>query len=397
MKLRVWGLGALVALGSLMTGSAQAQSNNDSLVVVEAFANQHIRLDWDGIQPPWLGRKAVDQRINWSMDSLGILYSGIQNEWQPTFLGQTGGVVLYQIQAGDTAGIPIAFDFDTYRMIKMEQNTLADWQSSVQSQLRLRDSEKARDLVAISLPFKLPKAVTSIVGEGGAGLKVNGFKRINFSGRSQWRDGPNVSSAQAQSKFPSLDMEQITQMTITGKIGSKIEVKVDQDSRRVTDLGNRIQIRYNGYEDEIIQTIEAGNTNLSLPNTQFVGYSQRVQGLFGVKATAKVGNLSLTAIASQEKGSTEGASFTAGAKGDESFIRDDQYLRYRYFWLLNPYTDSVWAQRFANGDSIITFRLYRTANFEDLDVEPSALIMPDSLEGITIDSARNTDTIFHSR
>lgn len=78
-----------------------------------------------------------------------------------------------------------------------------------------------------------------------------------------------------------------------------------------------------------------------------------------------------------------------------TYIRDDAYLRYRYFWLFHPFTDSVWAQRFARGDSIVTFRLWKTASFEIRDVEPYGLLMPDSLQGLTIDSARTSDTIFH--
>lgn len=394
MRVRVWGV-CVVALTQLVLFTKATAQEVDSLPVQTAFAGSHIGLDWDGLTPPWLGRAYENQRIHWTLDSLNILQDDLQDEWVPSFTGRSGGVFLYHIQAGDTTGVPIAYDLDTYRLIKAEHNTLADWQRSVQAQLELRDAEKARDLVAISLPFKLPKAVTSIVGEGGAGLKVNGFKRIEFSGRSTWNDRPNVTSAQAQSRFPTLDMEQTTQMTITGKIGSKIEVKVDQDSRRTTDLGNSIQLRYRGYEDEIIQSIEAGNTNLSLPNTQFVGYSQSVQGLFGVKAEAKVGHINFTAIASQEKGSTEGASFTAGAQGSQSYIRDNQYLPLRYFWLYNPYSDSNFASRIIRGDSIITFKLFRTSDAEKQDLEPSALVMPSIPPGATIDSARSSPaTVF---
>jgi len=386
MKIRVWGACVIALTQLLLWSKATAQEATDSLPVQTAFAESHLSLDLDGLKRPWVGRPYYNQRIHWTTDSLGILHSDLQNEWVTEFSTHPDGVILYQVLAGDTTGIPIAYDLDTYRMVKSDQNTLADWQRSVQAQLELRDSQKARDLVAISLPFKLPKAVTSIVGEGGAGLKVNGFKRIEFSGRSQWTDAPNTSSAQAQSKFPSLDMEQTTQMTITGKIGSKIEVKVDQDSRRTTDLGNSIQLRYRGSEDEILQTIEAGNTNLSLPNTQFVGYSQAVQGLFGVKAEARVGHFNLTAIASQEKGSTEGASFTAGAQGAQGFIRDNSYLRYRYFWLFDVFTDSTGSPRYGGGDSIITFKLFRTAT--NTNIEPLALVMPTIPPGATIDSAR---------
>ncbi|MCP4631851.1 MAG: hypothetical protein GY855_02915, partial [candidate division Zixibacteria bacterium] len=94
---------------------------------------------------------------------------------------------------------------------------------------------------------------------------------------------------------------------------------------------NRLILRYKGDEDDVLQTIEAGNTNLSLPNTKFVGYSQRIRGLFGVKATAKVGGLSLTAIASQEKGNSERTTFEPGTGATMKTIRDYQYAYGRIF------------------------------------------------------------------
>jgi hypothetical protein len=403
MNYRDWGVctvrAALLVCAVLSTRVGWAQTSAPSADSGTAYAENFFKLDPDGLTSPWLGRSYNDVRINWALDSLGILRLPLQNEWVTKVDGASNTVLLYKLQAGDTAGIPIAYDFDTYRLIKAEHNTLADWHESIQNQLRLRDREKARDLVAISLPFKLPKAVTSIVGEGGAGLKVNGSKRISFSGRSQWRDGAQTSLAQSQSKFPSLDMEQVTQMTITGKIGSKIEVRVDQDSRRVTDLSNRIQLRYRGDEDEIIQTIEAGNTNLALPNTQFVGYSQRVQGLFGLKSTAQVGNFNLTGIVSQEKGSTEGATFTAGARGERVFKRDNDYLRFRYFWLFDPFQDTVWAHYTgrmpgATPARIIDFKLYTTSNYEDQKADPLALCLPRVPDTLTIAQVRQSNQEF---
>ena len=392
---------ALLLCAVLTAGFSWADESLPDPNSGQAYAENFLRLRQGELTPPWLGRSYQDQRINWTLDSLNILGLPLQDEWQTRIDGPSNSVVIYKLQAGDTTGIPIAYDFDTYRLIKTEHNTLADWRTSVQSQLRLRDREKARDLVAIALPFKLPKAMQSIVGEGGAGLKVNGSKRISFSGRSQWRDGAQTSLAQSQSKFPSLDMEQVTQMTITGKIGSKIEVRVDQDSRRVTDLSNRIQLRYHGDEDEIIQTIEAGNTNLALPNTQFVGYSQRVQGLFGLKSTAKIGNLNLTGIVSQEKGSTEGATFTAGARGERIFKRDNDYLRFRYFWLFDPFQDTVWAHYTGRMPGsvparIIEFKLYKTTTYDKVKTEPLALCLPSVPDSLNIAQIRSTNLLVYN-
>ena len=48
-------------------------------------------------------------------------------------------------------------------------------------------------------------------------------------------------------------------LNIQGKIGDRITVAMDQDSERDFDWENNIRISYEGYEDDIIQEIQAGN------------------------------------------------------------------------------------------------------------------------------------------
>ena len=48
---------------------------------------------------------------------------------------------------------------------------------------------------------------------------------------------------------------------------------MDQDSERQFDWENNIRISYEGYEDDIIQKVEAGNIYLSLPSTKYVTFS----------------------------------------------------------------------------------------------------------------------------
>ena len=204
------------------------------------------------------------------------------------------------------------------------------WARSLATSIGREEKDKAKGLIRITVPIRFPKLVQSVIGEGGASLQVNGRYRVSFDGTSRWDNRTQVSTYK-QSKFPSLDMEQVSSFTIAGTIGSKIHVTVDQDSKRQTDLENRIQIRYKGTEDDVIKTIEAGNTNLSLPNTRFAGYSSRVQGLFGIKAVAQLGNLGFTVITSQEKGSTERTSFTAGSEVEPTTKRDWDYEHNKFF------------------------------------------------------------------
>jgi len=216
---------------------------------------------------------------------------------------------------------------------------------------------RSKGLFEWEIPVKFPKVVSKIIGEGGPGLKVSGYRKISFSGRSTWQEGLKNTATSRQSKFPSLNMEQQSSFTITGTIGSKISVRVDQDSRRHTDLENTLQLRYKGEEDEIIQTIEAGNTNLRV-GSGVVGYGENKQGLFGIKTTAKIGGWDLTMITSQDKGSSQKAEFKAGAESRADFIRDYDYLQRTFYDL--GYDDLGYVHDFVAGDSIVEIKLFKS-------------------------------------
>ena len=254
--------------------------------------------------------------------------------------------------------IPVSVDalkYDQFNRNKYINNEFQDY-----NRRSIVNINKKKGPGGLGVTIALPSRLNKIFGEGGAGLKVSGFKRVTFAGRSQWTDAAQTETYR-QSKFPSLSMDQVSRFDITGTIGSKITVKVSQDDQTDIPLANRIQIRYKGDDDDILKSIEAGNTTLSLPNTKFVGYSSRIQGLFGIKAQAQVGHLTLTAIASQEKGSSESASYSPNGEESAQTIRDYEYVERRIFDLGRP-------GELAPNDSVKTLYVYEsTDKLDDLD------------------------------
>jgi cell surface protein SprA len=220
--------------------------------------------------------------------------------------------------------VPRTVDASAFMRYRMQANLERKMSEFRARGLSKEQRQKAGGLLSVNIPVK-SKTFESIFGEGGAGLKVSGYHQITFSGRSTW-DNRASTATYKQNKFPSLNMEQISRFDINGTIGSKITVSVSQDSKTDIPLANRIIIRYKGDEDDVIKSIDAGNTTLSLPNTQFVGYSSQIQGLFGIKTAAQVGGLTITAIASQEKGSTERSTITSGASASKTYVRDYAYI-----------------------------------------------------------------------
>ncbi len=193
-----------------------------------------------------------------------------------------------------------------------------------------------RGLLNVDIPVKFPKVISSLVGEGGPGLTVTGNYKVLFKLDKNYTTGVNNSVGVVRQGTPSFQTLQEYNMYINGNVGSKlfVNMKTDKSANQYNqrlDLADRIQIRYKGEEDDLVQTIEAGNTTLALGGTRYAGFSQSVQGLFGVKAQGKLGGINWTTIASQQKGSSQSKSFRAGKEATTVRIADKNYLRYTYF------------------------------------------------------------------
>jgi len=251
--------------------------------------------------------------------------------------------------------------FDSYMSYTLSSQYQKSWRENLSLSLAQTQQGQRKSLFQFDIPIKFPSIVSKFIGEGGPSLKITGNRKISFSGKSQWKEGIATTATYKPSKWPSLNMEQRYSFKINGNIGSKISVDVDQNSESKTDLENRIHLKYVGEEDEILQSIEAGNTSLGV-GSSLVGYSQTVRGLFGFKATARVGKLGLTMITSQEKASTEKTEFKAGAESAKITIRDYNYEERRFYYLGRSRYLGYDTDDFQAGDSLIVFRLFKNTD-----------------------------------
>ncbi|MCF7885198.1 MAG: cell surface protein SprA [Candidatus Marinimicrobia bacterium] len=170
-------------------------------------------------------------------------------------------------------------------------------------------------------------------------LQVSG--NINVSGKLQNQKRDEVRT-NYQGKSTTFIIDQKQQLNIEGKIGDRISLRVDQDSEREFDFQNNMRIHYTGKEDEIVQQVDAGNISLTLPGTQFVTFSSKSSGLFGVKAQMKLGGFDVTTIASVEKGQKDKISLDGGSQSSVNEIKDYEYLRNVYFYLDKQYRENMW-------------------------------------------------------
>ena len=194
-----------------------------------------------------------------------------------------------------------------------------------------------------TVEIPLPKGgFSEFMGETGK-LDVGGYVKITLGGSETFLS--NVSGQESPSFLPELEMKQEMAINLDGQVGDRMKVYIDHNSERINETQNKIRVTYLGREDDIIQEIEGGDTQLSIPATNYTGDIPSHSGLFGVKSTAKVGPVDLVAIASNEQTQTQETEFEGSIQADTASIWDKYYERRRFFWL-------------GTYDSIISLQVY---------------------------------------
>ncbi|MCK4408846.1 MAG: hypothetical protein KAW67_02105, partial [Candidatus Eisenbacteria sp.] len=245
-----------------------------------------------------------------------------------------GGTIVMVTELGEhVSWVSYAAPLSEYERLVGEAQVQEAWKNTIVKRLGKGDSGEAGGILDIDIPMPLPGPFVRAIGPG-ANLKVRGSERITFGGQTSYVVEALETEIGRPSRFPQLDMEQQLTVNLEGTIGRKIHVYVDHRSGGETFGGvkaDQIRVRYDGDEDEIIQKIELGEVNLSLPGTEFVSYSGHHKGLFGAKMMAKLGKFDLVTIASKEEGKSSGASFTGTAEADSLVIKDISYQAGKFF------------------------------------------------------------------
>lgn len=179
------------------------------------------------------------------------------------------------------------------------------------------------DITNIEIP--LPSAsFLSIFGPPKINLRINGAVDIHGAWRNETTDGLTASALGNSRNEP--DFSQQVQISVNGTIGDKLTIGADWNTERTFEYENQLKLQYKGYEDEIIQSIEAGN--VSLQTSPLVGGSE---ALFGVKAKFQFGPFTLTALASQKKGEVKEVSVSGGSEKQEFSFQAYNYSENNYF------------------------------------------------------------------
>ncbi|HET6513296.1 MAG TPA: hypothetical protein VFH43_13970, partial [Candidatus Kapabacteria bacterium] len=243
-----------------------------------------------------------------------------------------GNVIEREIFLGGDVGQPSMMTFEEYLRLQKQRTAQEAFKRNALGYQPGDTSTAAQqggwfdDYTQVNIPIP-PSIVPGIFGKPQINLRVSGDVAVHLA----YRDNQFLATTGAlfSGSETGLDFRQEINVSTKGTIGDKLNIGADWGSDRSFQFENLLKLGYKGYPEELLQSVEAGNVNLTTPS-QYIGTQQ---ALFGLKAVARFGPAYVTALAAQKKGDRQTKSFGGGAAGaaTEIVIQPANYRRNSYF------------------------------------------------------------------
>jgi len=248
----------------------------------------------------------------------------------------------------------IRLPLETFQQLSLEHALKKNFKSLIDQETKYQEGDALEEVMGkiTKLKVVIPGAENSffstLFGPPTVSLQITGNVDINASYSIEDTQNPSLIATNTNVRQdPNFDQQ--VRMNLTGTIGDKLSILADWDTERPFEYENQLKIQYTGYDDEIIQSIEAGNVSLPL-NTQLIGSSQ---SLFGIKTRMQLAGLSLTALASQKRGKSETLTLSGGSEESSVSLRAYDYDYEQHFFLSNFFVTN-WDKAFSENEPLIT-------------------------------------------
>ena len=227
------------------------------------------------------------------------------------------------------ASRPTFMSESAYKKWLFNQQIQGFWRNKVQSNLLDQGIAGTKPKMQIG-----GESFSRVFGGNTVDIRPQGSAELTFSGNVNKTKNPSLTEKQRnQSNF---NFDQSIQMNVIGKIGTKLSLRTNYDTKSQFDFENQMKLEYTGTEDEIIKKIELGNVSLPLSGSLISG----TQSLFGIKAQFQFGKATFTTVFSEQKSETSTIKVEGGAQTTNFEIFADDYEANKHYFLAQYFYDS---------------------------------------------------------
>ncbi|WP_225586777.1 cell surface protein SprA [Algoriphagus sp. Y33] len=256
------------------------------------------------------------------------------------------------------------YDFEEFSKIQEYKVRQDYWRSRA----RGGDGESAVEGRGLIPPLTISPTLDRLFGGSEINITPSGYVNLDFGAIFRRVDNPTLPIRQQRNG--GFNFDQQIQMAVNGSLGEKVKIGANFDSNNSFDFQNQMKLEFNGFEEDIIQSIEIGNVSMPVQNRLIQG----AQNLFGVKTQLKFGKLGVTAVASTQRGRRDNLTIDANGQGRSFDIQASKYDENRHFFIGHFFRDNYerWLRglpQVLSGVNVTRIEVYimnRAANTETL-------------------------------
>ena len=278
------------------------------------------------VQPLGIDNYEDLNRVNSSLDLQNPDNIQTTVEYDPV-----NGCYVVRTRMGDVEiATPYMMTQDEYRAYSERQQMGQFWQSKIGEVEH--NNESKFDIT--DMKFNIGPA-DKIFGPGGVQVKLQGSAELMFGFKHQFIDNPALTQRSRNNNI--FDFDEKIQLTVNGKVGDKLNFNMSYNTEASFSFDQQnLKLNFKGQEDDILQSIEAGNVSMTLNNSLIRGSS----ALFGIKTDLKFGKLRVQALVSQQNSESQSVSSKGGAQMTSFEVDVDNYDENRHFFLSYYFRDN---------------------------------------------------------
>jgi cell surface protein SprA len=222
------------------------------------------------------------------------------------------------------------YDFEQFSEIQQYRVRQDYWRSRA----RGMDGESAVEGRSLIPPLTVSPSFDRIFGGSEINITPTGYVNLDFGAIFRRIDNPTLPIRQQQNG--GFNFQQQIQMAVNGSLGEKMKISANFDSNNSFDFQNQLKLEYDGFDEDILQSVEIGNVSMPIQNRLIQG----AQNLFGVKTQMRFGKLNVTAVASTQRGRRDNLVIDANGQGRSFDIQGSKYDENRHFFLAHFFRDN---------------------------------------------------------
>ncbi|MCH5231506.1 MAG: cell surface protein SprA [Muribaculaceae bacterium] len=250
---------------------------------------------------------------------------------EPVYDPETGMYVMHSRVGGLDIVTPFLMTREEYNNMVTRQEMFGYFQ---QRNAEIFSTPEKEPFNVLDMNFALGP-LEKVFGPGGVRLTTQGSIQLSMGVKSNKTDNPSLSLKSRRKTYFSFDQK--IQATIGASVGDKLKFDMTYNTDATFDFDSKnLKLNYEGKEDEIIKSIEAGNVSMTTGSTLIRGGTS----LFGMKAKLQFGKLTLTGLISQQNSESKTVNTTGGAQTTPFSMKVDDYDENRHFFLAQYFYDN---------------------------------------------------------